>query len=75
VPGDRNPVFHAAISCKRASDTACGLLLFTGLNIAAQLDRVVAYIDAQVVVMQRRLALQRVLDLPLQSGRVVDANA
>jgi hypothetical protein len=69
-----HPVLHPAIAGERTGNPARGLLLFAGLDAAAEFDRAVSDIHAEVVVVQRGLVLERVLDLALQRRSVIDAH-
>lgn len=74
-PAHSHPVLHPAIAGERTGNPACGLLLFARLDAAAEFDRAVGDIHAEVVVVQCGLALERVLDLALQRRGVIDAHS
>ena len=68
-------IFHAAIARERTRDAMRRLLFFSRLHSSTQLDSVISNVHAERIVAQRGLVLQRILNLALQGGGVVDANA
>ena len=70
----RNAIPHTAIAGERAGNAAGRLLLFPSLNRAAEFDRTVSDVHVHIVIAQRGLVVQRVLDLTLNGAGIVYAH-